>query len=465
MKEIIKNLRVVLVLFIIVSLALLAGLFIQEQRSQEELLAVAGENKVALAERYGKFAGRITTKDGFAVAESINGERIYPDKPYSDPYIHLVGDYTHNIANTIESTYESTLMGSDRSIIEQFLLDISGRGIYGSDIQLTLHNGISQVLAEQMRYTGYKGTAVLMNWKTGELLAAVSYPAPSYDSLINYRDFEDSSLYNRILSGSYAPGSTFKMFTSAAWLDSDSFDPNYTVECHGQSLVPNGPGNLNGLSHGIINLNSAFSSSCNVFFGSVGYMMGKDYFLNYLNSLAFSEPIYIDKLSVRRQRADIEVDDAGTIAWFSIGQPIANSVLNITPLTHCMYASAVANDGIRMKAHLVSSVSNPIGRKVKEMSVEADREIFSSETAADLRTLMENAAVYNGLTFGGYTFGLKTGTAEVDGQDGNTSLINTYLYDDNHPYALTMILENSPGSHYLIPFAQNIYREAIYQSP
>lgn len=465
MKEIIKNLRVVLIIFVVLSCSLLIGLFIQEQRSQEELMAVAGENKIALAERYGQSAGAIVTKDNYIIAESVDGKRVYPDKPYSDPYIHLVGDYTHNITNTIECVYENTLLGSQRNIIEQFLLDLSGKGIHGNDITLTLHNGISQVVAEQMRFTGYKGAAVLINWKTGELLAAVSYPAPAYYNLINYEDLEDSSLYNRVLSGSYAPGSTFKMFTAAAWLDSDVFDSDYTVDCHGVSLVPNGPGNINGLSHGVLDLNRAFSESCNVFFGSVGNMMGENYFLNYLNNLAFSEPITLDRLNVRRQKADISVEDAGTLAWFSIGQPIANSELNITPLTHCTYVSAVANGGVRMKPHIISSISNPIGRIVEDIKIEEEREVFSYETAQDLRTIMENAAVYNGLSFDSYTFGLKTGTAEVDGQSGNTSLINTYLYDDEHPYALTMILENSPGSHYLIPFAQNIYREAIYQSP
>lgn len=462
MKDFIKNLRAVLLLFILITFALLVGLVMQEKRSQRELLAVAGENKAALKERYGQSAGSILTADGFAVAQSVDGERVYPDAPYSDPYVHIVGDYTHNITNTIESKYEALLLGTERGLIEQVLLDLSGKGLYGSDVHLTLNNRISQIVAEQLRAMGYRSCAVLENWKTGEVLAAVSYPAPSYPNLIHYENLEDTSLYNRVLSAAYAPGSTFKMFTSAAWLDSPNFDPNYTVECHGRSLIPNGPGNYGGLSHGQINLDAAFSESCNVFFGSLGVKVGKEAMLKSLDAEGFREPITLDRLNVRRQEASIEVDDPGTLAWFSIGQPIAHSVLNITPLTHCTYAGAVANGGVRMLPHIVSKVTNPLGRIVESAEIREERRVFSPETAADLQTLMRHAADSNGLSFDGFPLGLKTGTAEVDGQQGNTSLLNTFVLDENHPYAMTMVTENSPGSYFMIPYAQNIYRALLY---
>ena len=465
MKEIIRNLRVVLGLFIAIAACLLGGLVYQQDRSRYDLNAVGGEDKKALSEMYGLQAGDIETRDGFVIAQSMDGERAYPDAPYSDAYIHLVGDYTHHIANTIEANYQSTLLGQERNLFEQLMLDASGKGFHGDQLTLTLDHRISQVVADQFRTTGYKGAAVVMNWQTGDVLAAVSFPAPTYDQLIHYEDLEDGALVNRVLSGEYAPGSTFKIFTSAAWLEYPEFDPDFIVHCEGQSLVPNGPGNYGGTAHGSLHLIDAFYESCNVFFGALGDEMGKDWLLQKLSDYAFTEPIRLDRLAVRRQRASIDVDDRGTTAWFSIGQPIANSELVINPLTHTTYAAAIANGGLRLEPHVIYQVRNPLGQVLENRQVSEWGQVFSPQTASDLQKLMEYNADMSGLSFSGLRFGLKTGTAEVDGQEGNTSLLSTYLREDDYPYAMVMIFENSPGSYAMIPYAQNIYRRLIEVAP
>ncbi|MDO5732401.1 MAG: penicillin-binding transpeptidase domain-containing protein [Eubacteriales bacterium] len=465
MKEIIRNVRYILYVFMGLTAALLLGLLVQSYRAQTELSAVAGENRAALAERYGLLAGRIISSDGFVIAESVDGQRRYPAKPYSDPYVHLVGDYSHIMANSIEANYEGQLLGTQRNLIDQVVLDVNGYGMHGNELVLTLNNSISQTMADQFRATGYRGAAVMLNWKTGDLIAACSFPAPSYEQVISYDNLEDTALFNRVLNGLYTPGSTFKVFTSAAYFDSTLYDPDYTITCDGNPIAPGGPRNYANQAHGLENISGAFTASCNVFFGNLGYRLGQGYLTQFFEDIGFSDQIQLDRLSVTRQKLAINSDDSTTLSWFAIGQPNAEAEAQVNPLMQACYASAIANGGKRLKPHIVRRIVDPLGRTSYTAEPELEREVFDEETSEFLRSLMIACGNTLGLSFNGVEIGLKTGTAEVDGLDGNYSWVNTFIDDENYPYALALVFEDSPGSQYLIPYAQNIYRQAMNVQP
>src|SRR5665647_366839 len=227
MKMLMKNIKIILILFILISAALLIGLSFQQYRSKTELFVAAGENKKALKSRYAQ-AGSIFDINGEVLAQSVDGERLYSDDPViAEAVLHIVGDYTHNIGNTIESTYQGVLLGNDRNVLRQFFLDILGKGLAGDDITLTLDGELSKKAYELL--DGRRGSIVLLNYKTGAVLTAVSSPSTSPASVVSYTDIPDSSLFNRALLGSYAPGSTFKIITTAAYLTSPQYDP--TVSC------------------------------------------------------------------------------------------------------------------------------------------------------------------------------------------------------------------------------------------
>ena len=297
MKIFIRNLKGLLILFIVISVALLTGLFIQQGRSKNELSVAAGENKESLKTRYAK-AGSILDRNMILLAGNKDGSRIYCEDPaIAASMLQLVGDYTHNMENTIEARYQNILLGTDRDLFSQLLLDVQGKGLSGDDIILTTDANLSKkataLLGER------KGAIVILNYKTGEILTAVSTPTTNPESVVNYENIPDSALFNRAFSGKYAPGSTFKLITTIAYLTAPDFNPDFNVDCQPHSAVYNEFGaSESGSSHGYLTLDSAFAHSCNIFFGQAGVNAGSKHLIDTAESMGYNMPISLDLLRI-----------------------------------------------------------------------------------------------------------------------------------------------------------------------
>lgn len=463
MKELLRNLKIMAGLFMLISALLLGGLVIQQDRSRNELAAIAGENKAALAELYGKNAGAIYSKDGRALAISQDGWRQYPAWPDSQAYVHIIGDYTHHLTNTIEARYENRLMGQERNLVDQMILDASGRGLQGDDIRVTLHDGISQAVSQALGY--YDGAAVVLNWRTGEVLASVSKPTVTYPDLVAYNEanFVDTSLFNRALQGAYMPASNFKIFTTAAWLNSPNYDPNFSVNCTGEPLIANGAQDY---GHGHVNLTSAFVNSCNVFFGELGRKIGRTEFLNYLDTIGFDDNFSMERIKVRSQVADVPDNDEAILSWFSVGQPVGDIRQQVNPLTLASFAGAIANEGTMMKPQIISAFVDPLGRESNTLTPAEHSRPFSPQVAATLHDLMFQTAQNNGVGVEGMSIGLKTGTGEVEGQSEYVSLITSCSKNPDYPYAVSVILDNASGGYSAVAsIVQQIYLSLAYLQP
>ena len=265
MKALLHNIRLVLVIFILVFIGLVAGVVVQEKRSSNQLLAAAGENKQALASRYSQ-AGSIYSKDGYTLAHSEEGVRMYAEDPgMAASCLQIVGDYTHNIANTIESEYQGFLLGTGRPLMTQLQLDIKGKGLDGDDITLTLNAELNQLAWDLMG--DQRGAIVMLDYTTGDVLTSVSTPTTLPENVISYTEIPDSALYNRAFLGTYAPGSSFKYITAAAWYTAPEYDPNLTVECLGSTplIEPDGVKEYGDSTHGEVDLQQALNVSCNHF--------------------------------------------------------------------------------------------------------------------------------------------------------------------------------------------------------
>ena len=463
MKELVSNLKVVAVIFVLISALLLGGLVVQQERSRTDLGAIAGENKAALAERYGKNAGAIYSADDRALAISVDGWRQYPAWPDSDAYVHIVGDYTHHLANTLELRYENRLMGNERSFLDQLLLDVSGRGLQGDDLRVTLNDGISQVVNQALGW--YEGAAVVLNWRTGEVLASVSKPAVNYPDLIAYNEqnFVDTSLFNRAINGAYLPASTFKIFTTAAWLNSPNYDPNFSLTCTGEPTIPHGARDH---GHGEMNLASAFKESCNVFYGELGRRIGREPYLQFLDSIGFEEPLNLNRIKVRPMKASVPENDESLLSWFAVGQPVGEIKLQVHPLGLAAYAGAIANGGVLMEPQIIDAFIDPLGREIDKLKPTVKREAFNPETAATLHQLMAKTASDYGVWVDGMDIGLKTGTGEVEGQEGYVSLVTSHSYNESFPYAVCVILDEAWGGFESVtPIIQQIYQALAYLKP
>ena len=464
MKMLMRNLKIMLVLFFIVSASLLIGLSYQQYRSKTELYIAAGENKAALRSRYAQ-AGTIYDSDGLILAQSTDGDRVYcEDKTIAKSVLHIVGDYTHNIGNTVEASYQGVLLGNDRNIFRQFYLDILGKGLSGDDLTLTISGELSKKAYNLL--DGRNGSVVILNYKTGAVLCAVSSPSTSPSSVISYEDISGTVLFNRALSGAYAPGSTFKIITSASFLTSDVYDPSLTVDCESVSTVdPNGASE-SGEGHGDVNFMSAFARSCNVFFGQVGVTLGNERLMKTARDFGYETSFTMDRLTVKSGSIDVG-NDPFTLSWLSIGQPLADSTLYTTPLHMAMIAGAVGNDGSMVKPHIIDHATTPAGEEYMKLKAETLLDITTSAAAGQLEKMMiecTKTGTGTAAAISGYTVASKTGTVQVDGQKNN-ALCVAYIVEDDMPYAIAVIVEEGgSGGGTAAPIAGEMLSAAVRAS-
>ena len=168
MKQLRNNIKAFLLIFLSLFVLFTGGVILQSQRARTTLLASSGENRAALAQRYSQ-AGSIISADGVILAASDTaGRRSYSSDPQlAEAALHVVGDYTHNISNTVESLWQNELLGEGRSLSEQLLLDIQGQGLQGNDLILSLRSDLMKTAYELL--AGKKGAAVVINYQTGAI--------------------------------------------------------------------------------------------------------------------------------------------------------------------------------------------------------------------------------------------------------------------------------------------------------
>lgn len=461
MKQLMRNLKMVLIFFLVLSLALLTGLVVQQYRSKNVLYVAAGENKAALRDRYAQ-AGQIVSSDGVALATSQSGQRTYAkDKTLAQAVLHIVGDYTHNIDNTIEARYQSELMGSARNLFHQIYLDFLGKGLAGDDVHLTLDSRLNKKAYQLLQ--GKRGAIVLINYQTGAILASVSTPSTSPESVIAFKGFPDTALFNRAIRGSYAPGSTFKLVTTAAFMASAQYDPNLIVECKGTSTIaPDGADETNS-GHGKVNLASAFSRSCNVYFGQIGARLGPDALVAAAARLGWLDLITVDRLNASKAQISAP-NDLTALSWLSVGQPSGESQLSISPLQMAMLAGAVGNKGVLQQAHIIDHLTDPLGNNYQTMKPAALKTVLSTDEAQKIEQLLITAVASGTGTsakVSGYTIAGKTGTAEVEGQKNNALFIG-YVVDQKNPLAIAVVVEEGgSGGSAAAPLASQLLKTAL----
>lgn len=464
MRELLRNIKLILLLFISLTVLLITGLIVQENRTKDVLMAAAGENKQALAVRYAH-AGTIYSSDGVVLARSGEEGRTYAEDPLvAASFLQVIGDYTHNIGNTIESSYQGNLTGHDRPFLRQLQFDLAGKGLEGDDITLTMNAELNQYAYEMMQ--GYDGAAVLINYKTGALLASVSTPSTLPQNVVSYTDIPDTALFNRAFMGGYAPGSSYKYVTAAAWMNSPDYDPDRTVECTaGVPLIdPDGVKEDRSESHGTLNIKEALEVSCNHFFGNIGVAAGRKRMLETARAFGIGDALKADRLNLYKSRITIPKRDS-TLSWVSIGQPVADSDLYMSPLQMAMMVGSIGNGGVMMQPHIIDHMTGPLDTTYEELKPSTASVSCTPEVAEQLAFLLE-AAVASGsgseAGIEGYTVCGKTGTAEVEGQERENAIFVGYVADPDHPYAVAVICENAGlGSAHAAPIAGRLMKRAI----
>jgi penicillin-binding protein A len=375
--------------------------------------------------------GRILAADGTVIAKSVGkGKgtekryvRRYPEGPL---FGHPIGySFVSQGDSEFERFHNEELIGEE-SEFESILEELTGATQEGDDVVTNLDTAAQRVALSDLEEAGF-GAVVALVPQTGEVKVMASN-APYDPNRIPYRlekwnlSKVETPLLNRATQGLYPPGSTFKVVTAAAGLESGTITPETTIDAPGSLEVEGTPlQNDFDQDWGPIALDTALTNSVNTWFGQLGQKVGQDQLFETMEKFGFNAKPPIDlpeeeveASGVKGEDGLLTRNDPVDLARVAIGQ----ERLLATPLQIVEVAAAIANEGKLMKPQIWRRVVDPDGRVVKTLDPSVYSEPVSPETAEELTTAMEgvvsegtgtNAAI-SGVPVAG-----KTGTAETPG--------------------------------------------------
>lgn len=375
---------------------------------------------------------------------------------YSKFAAHIVGTKRYGIG--AEAFYIRYLLGYDNNLIERIYQKAFMDQEVGNNVILTIDVELQKFISEAMGTK--KGSVVVMNPETGEILAMVS--KPSFDPAKEGEKPADESLLNKASYGRYPPGSTMKLVTAAAALEFMEDIDNYIVECNGETVI-NGVKVTcyGGEAHGKVDLSQAMVYSCNAFFAQVSCEMGWKKLKKTGENFGFNKDFLFSDIRTTSSQLPIErwTDDE-ELAWSGVGQ--GNAL--VSPLHMAMIASAVANNGVMMEPKLIHGIETRSGRiRFHESSV--FKQPISAQTANKLTNIMIDAvkkgtgkkADITDVQIAG-----KTGTAEVGENKKPHAWFIGFAPAEKPTLVVTVVLENTgTGGSNAAPLAGKIVQKAF----
>ncbi len=403
--------------------------------------------------------GLILARDGTVLARSRGrgrGDdrvftRFYPTGPL---FSHAVGySFIERGRAGLEQSYDDDLAGREDEF-QTVLSGLENRRREGADVVTNLDPKGQKTAISALG--GRAGSVVAIEPQTGKVRVMVSIPdydanqVPNRFSGLNRAP--GSPLLNRATQARYQPGSTFKVVTAAAALDTGKFTPDSVVDGSSPKTIGGVPlNNAGGESFGPISLTDALTNSVNTVWGQVGERLGKSTMYKYMQRFGFNTkppldypPQQIDSSGVFSGGRLLTKGDTVDIGRVAIGQ----ERLQVTPLQMAMVASAVANGGRLFRPRLVDRIVRKDGR-VKRVIEPGLQSPVISKKAADQLTQMMGRVVEEGTGTAAALSGIrvagKTGTAEVEGGAANQAWFIAFAPIDHPRMAIAVTVERTSG--------------------
>ena len=377
---------------------------------------------------------------GKAVAESVKSHDAYKfQRTYAmgQQYAQLTGFFSRDWGLAgVESGQNSVLSGTDARLFGNRVVDLANnQPTKGGSVTLTINPDAQKAAFEGLKALGshVQGAVVAIEPSSGKILAMVSSPTYDPNKLASH-DFSSvgkvkqrlenekpSPLNNAAIEQVLPPGSTFKLVTAAAALDSGKYTPTTMVQGGSTLDLPQTTKplvNENNSSCGAdkITFTQALQVSCNVSFGSVGLKIGADAIRKTADKFGFGQRSFTDLDDALTRQAISQFPqhpDPPQTAFSAIGQ----FDVAATPLQMAMVGAGIANNGVVMKPYLVDEIKSPKLETIDRTSPERmpDQPAMSSSAAHDLGQMM--VAVVDGGTgktaqIPGVRVAGKTGTAQ-----------------------------------------------------
>ncbi len=419
--------------------------------------------------------------------------RVYPHgKLASD----VVGYSTQGRSRAgLEKSYNDYLTSSNsdlNTVLTRTLNSLEGKTVRGNSLRLTLLPG-PQFLAQQQLGT-LCGAVVAIDIKTGKVLVMATSPTYDANLVENHFGQIDSKgaqcsggapLLNRATAGLYQPGSSFKLVTAAAALDSGAFTPNSTFNDPGYCVEfgkqVHNFADQNGPEHfGNVTLTVGLQHSINSVFCNIGKQIGALKILQYAKRFGFYNTFPLETPADERRASGLyNCDKHGKCRLFNPTHDyqvdpgrlaFGQERLQVTPLQMAMVAAAIGNGGVVMQPYVVDKIVKPGGGTLQTTKPKSLGRAIKPETASELNTMMQ--AVVTGGTgtaaqIPGVAVAGKTGTAETGNGSINTVWFVCFAPANDPRYAIAVVVENQlhkTGGQVAAPIAKALM-EALLKQP
>ena len=463
--------------------------------------------------------GTTVRKGRISVSSSKSFQRDYPYGAFAASVLGFCNGDGEGFYG-LEKSYDSTLAGVNgrtitrRNAYGNAIADANATTYAakdGSNLVLSLDVNVQEVVERYLNEAVYannvenRGAAIVMNVKTGAILAMASkpdfdpndpldfsanltylseqvqaepeiytiylkdpddpkkflldengkkIPDPNPDYTGTYRDIQWK---NKAITELYYPGSVFKVITAAMGVDSGKATYYTTLNCSGAYGVAKETYHCAGKkSHGVQNLAEALRNSCNIYFIQLGQRLGSSVFYDYFDAFGFTERTGVDlpnetgmmKYYTKNQLGEVQ------LASSAFGQAMA-----VTPLQVCTAISAAVNGGYLVTPHVVDKITDQNGNVVEEVGANVRRQIISESASETIRQIMEYE-VGDGSTSGGgsnayvagYRIGGKSGTSEQLNMerraDGDYKKVASFaaVLPANDPEILVYVMLDDPNN-------------------
>ena len=412
--------------FLLILYALLFGFTSYWSIFDADDLKANQANRRPLLEEQQIKRGDILAADGSVIARSrpvgSGNNRVYVRQyPQGGLFGNPIG-YSFVTQGRVgfELSHNDELVGNKTEFLS-ILDEVQGHAQVGDKVQSSLDSSAQKAAVNGL--AGRRGSVVAIVPSTGEVRAMVSIP--EYDPnqipkrFAQFNRDDSAPLFNRATQAGYPPGSTMKVVTATAALDSGEFTPSSTLSGRSPVEIDGVPlNNSGGEQFGTIDMTTALTNSVNTWWAQAGERLGKDTMFEYMARFGFDAKPRLDYPGFQLATSGLfdgnkllGPSDPIDIGRVAIGQ----ERLRVTPLQMAEVAAAVANNGELMEPRLWSRVIDPDGRETRLDPARQSR-VMSEDTASTLNEMMQNV-VAEGTGTAGAVSGIdvagKTGTAEL----------------------------------------------------
>ena len=393
--------------------------------------------------------GTITDRSGTVLLDISTSRSYAEDSVTRESTLHWLGDRKGFISASAVSNYADEMAGYDKFNGVYAASDEAGRA------ELTLSAWAQNTALEAL--DGRKGTVAVYNYKTGEILCAVTAPTFDPDNVPDIAGDEtgayDGIYLNRFIQSAYVPGSIYKIVSLTAALENIPDIEKQTFRCSGKIEYGTEAVTCE-TAHGNQSLERAFANSCNCAFAQIAEQLGKTNMINAVKKYGITDSISFDGITTVPGNYNVEDTAPVTFAWSCIGQ---HSNL-VNPARFMTYMGAIANGGNAAEPYIMAKVESG-----KEVTYEADirktGRLMSEEITRTVKDYMRHnvESVYGDWNFPGLKVCAKSGTSQLGGGQKSNAMFAGFVDSEEYPLAFMVVVENGGyGSHTCVPILSKV---------